>query len=113
MQGTSVQASEDVAIAADLTAAVIVKRVELIGHLDEGGPAGVIRLFEQSSRVGRYVDIRLKDILGFFPEGDVDPAAAQTVITVRGKAQLLICTPVQAARLGEDIPTDAGFWPRR
>jgi len=106
MQGTSVQRSEDV-----VDAAVIVRPVELVGHLDKGGPAGFIRLFEESSRVGRYVDIELGDILALFAEGDVDPAAAQLVITVRGEAELLICTPVQAGRLDEG-PTDA-FWPRR
>lgn len=78
--------------------ATIDETVELIGLLD-AGPAGFVRLFEDATRDGRYVDIDVEDIARLFPEEGADSAPAQTVIAVSGEAVILICAPVGAGTL--------------
>lgn len=74
--------------------------VELMGYLEEA-PSGFVRLVEETTRDGRYVDIEVKDIVSLLPEEGAEAAAAQTVIAVRGDARLLICTPVAAGELDD------------
>ncbi len=76
--------------------------VELMGYLEEA-PPGFVSLFEEATLNGRYVNIKVKDIVSLAPEEGADAAAAQTVIAVGGDARLLICTPVAAGEL--DDPT--------
>ena len=98
-------------VAAPTCPAESLSSVELIGFVD-AGPAGFVRLFQEPTRLGLYADIELRNVIRLFPEVGVDLAAGQTVIAVHGEAEILICTPVQAARIG-DNPSVELFWPRR
>jgi hypothetical protein len=87
-------------------------QVELAGFLDEE-PAGVVRLFEEKARDGRYVDVKVEDVVDRRPW-----QGGQTAVAVSRDAVIVVCTPTAAGELGDATtdelqpPHTTGSWPR-